>query len=371
MRLVLLILVPLAACGDQATQDPAPSDRGLPEASSKDQGPTMEELEGLKLPGSVTAIADEPGRNDFRPAIRIMQDGSIWSDNSHALGRFPEASWPAKVDLQLHGQADSNGLEAVGNYLARMARLMELRTLGGELPPSKLENLTSLFEGIGTEELVTEEVEAPEVVEFAQTNLKNDPLLIRADEFSPFKYTQKIMEQCCAQNVQIWKLQLATADEKLLRVYLPKDFALWDEEIRQVSIVIEVTNEGTKLDEKGTRAYDPAQDLRFTYDSTRQLSYQVTSGWFSEEPVLMDVEIGEDGEVVTLVEGGESTSDEDERISTLTALREQLQELKRANEGAQVLIDARPGTVTQDVVDVFDAVLTTGFEQITFAGSME
>ena len=331
MRLALL-LVPLAACSDQATQDPVPLDRTAPETFQEGQGPTLEELEGLALPDSVTAMADEPGGNEFRPAVRVMQDGSIWSDNSHALGRSPAESWPDKVDSQLYGPTDSNDLEALGRYLARMARLMELRAPAGGQTSSKL---------------------------------KIDPLLIRADQLSPFRSTQKLMEQCCAPDVQIWRLQLATAEGKLLRVYIPKDFGVWGEDRMQVSIAIEVVHEGNRLDEGGTRAYDPTLDQRFTYDGTRQLSYQVASGvaGWEEEVVLEEVE--GDGAEATSVEP------EEEGTSSLAVLREQLVELDEANGKVEVVIDAGPGTVTQDVVDVLDAVMAAGFEQVTFAGPKE
>ena len=39
-----------------------------------------------------------------------------------------------------------------------------------------------------------------------------DPILIRADQSTPFEYIQKIMEQCGRQGIQIWKLELAAGE---------------------------------------------------------------------------------------------------------------------------------------------------------------
>jgi hypothetical protein len=50
---------------------------------------------------------------------------------------------------------------------------------------------------------------------------RNDPnsipgeaLLVRADQFSAFKHTQKVMEQCGYKGIQIWKLQLAASESE-------------------------------------------------------------------------------------------------------------------------------------------------------------
>ena len=133
----------------------------------------------------------------------------------------------------------------------------------------------------------------------------------------------------------------------------------------QVSIAIDDVQDVNRLDEGGTRAYDPTLDQRFTYDGTRQHSYQVArgvAGW-EEEVVLEEVE--GDGAEATSVEP------EEEGTSSLAVLREQLVELDEANGKVEVVIDAGPGTVTQDVVDVLDAVMAAGVEQVTFAGPKE
>ena len=39
----------------------------------------------------------------------------------------------------------------------------------------------------------------------------DEPVLIRADQVTPFKYVQYIMERCGQDGTQIWKLQLAVS----------------------------------------------------------------------------------------------------------------------------------------------------------------
>jgi biopolymer transport protein ExbD len=48
--------------------------------------------------------------------------------------------------------------------------------------------------------------------EMLQKELPDDPILIRADRNTPFKYVQKIMEVCTRENVLIWRVQLAASE---------------------------------------------------------------------------------------------------------------------------------------------------------------
>ncbi len=43
--------------------------------------------------------------------------------------------------------------------------------------------------------------------------LPDDPVLIRADRNTPFKYIQKLMEICTREGIQIWKVQLAASED--------------------------------------------------------------------------------------------------------------------------------------------------------------
>ncbi|MFK5955222.1 MAG: biopolymer transporter ExbD [Planctomycetota bacterium] len=43
--------------------------------------------------------------------------------------------------------------------------------------------------------------------------LPDDPVLLRADRNTPFKYLQKIMEVCTRENILIWKVQFAASED--------------------------------------------------------------------------------------------------------------------------------------------------------------
>jgi biopolymer transport protein ExbD len=119
---------------------------------------TQQELEDLVLPVAVEAVEDKPNPEERRPIVNIRQDGTI------VVKR--EEIYSPEVD-------DYAALEA---YLHDMAQLMDR-----EVP----EGLT---------------LEVPD-----------EPVLIRADENTPFKMVQKIMELCGKKGIQIWKVELAAA----------------------------------------------------------------------------------------------------------------------------------------------------------------
>lgn len=49
--------------------------------------------------------------------------------------------------------------------------------------------------------------------EMLGVDLPDDPVLIRADRNTPFKYIQKIMEVCTREGIMIWKVQLAASED--------------------------------------------------------------------------------------------------------------------------------------------------------------
>ena len=48
--------------------------------------------------------------------------------------------------------------------------------------------------------------------ETVKRELPDEPVLIRADQNTPFKFVQKLMELCGKQTISIWKLQLAAKE---------------------------------------------------------------------------------------------------------------------------------------------------------------
>ena len=119
---------------------------------------TQQELEDLVLPVAEEAVEDKPNPDEKRPIVNIKQDGEIIVRRESIYS--PE-------------QDDYTELEA---YLSDMAQLMDKDTP----------------EGLN--------VEVPD-----------EPVLIRADENTPFKMVQKIMEICGKKGIQIWKVELAAA----------------------------------------------------------------------------------------------------------------------------------------------------------------
>lgn len=119
---------------------------------------TQADLEDLKLPEAIHATADKPKPDEFRPIVNIKVDGSIL----------------VKRKL-LYDPENGDGYLELREYLATVARRMK-KDDAGVLP--------------------------------------DEPLLIRADMNTDFKYIQKVMEQCGQSGIQIWKVQLAAAEAK-------------------------------------------------------------------------------------------------------------------------------------------------------------
>ena len=119
---------------------------------------SQKELEDLKLPIAVMATEDKPNPDDRRPILNIRQDGTVIVQRE------------VKYDPEL------NDYSALEIYLSQKAGFME-----------------KVFD------------------EKLKINLPDDPILIRADENTPFKMIQKIMLLCGQQGIQIWKVQLAAA----------------------------------------------------------------------------------------------------------------------------------------------------------------
>ena len=124
---------------------------------------SQKELETLILPVAVTASPDKPDPTEIRPVVNIVSDGSIY-----VMGEL-------KYDPQ-----NDDGYLQVKAYLQQQARLMPMEPVDEDKPGGP---------------------KAP-----------GNPLLIRADQSTPFKHIQKVMEMCGLEGIQIWKVQLAAAE---------------------------------------------------------------------------------------------------------------------------------------------------------------
>jgi len=121
---------------------------------------SQSDLEELKLPVAKNAVQDKPDPKVVRPVLNILPDGTM-------ITKRRELYDPEKDEMT-----------EVERYLSDQARQM----------PQKKDP------DVGIE-------------------LPDNPLLIRADKNTEFKYIQKIMEVCGKKGIQIWKLQLAASED--------------------------------------------------------------------------------------------------------------------------------------------------------------
>ncbi len=118
------------------------------------------DLEQVYLPKAEVAAADKPDPREIRPVVNITSDGRI-------LVKRVVYYDPLKDD----------NYQKLEEYLAGVARVMPTEPLDKKNPGS------------------------PKV--------RANPLLIRADQSTPAKYIQRVMEICGSHGIQIWKVELA------------------------------------------------------------------------------------------------------------------------------------------------------------------
>ena len=126
---------------------------------------TQQELEDIKLPVAQTCVPDKPDPKVKRPIVNINAEGLM-------------VAWGNVIF-----DPEVEDLRPLEGYLADRARFMKKEGFNPDLP-------------IGP----------------SNPPLPADPLLIRADENTPFKYVQKIMEVCGKTGIQIWKIEIAAAE---------------------------------------------------------------------------------------------------------------------------------------------------------------
>lgn len=122
---------------------------------------TQQDLEELQLPPAMSAVEDKPDPKVVRPIINIPQSGRMI----------------VKRDVKYDPELDGDDLTELERYLANQANLM----------PKKLDP------DVGME-------------------LPDNPLMIRADEYTEFKFIQRVMEICGKEGIRIWKLELGAAE---------------------------------------------------------------------------------------------------------------------------------------------------------------
>jgi biopolymer transport protein ExbD len=132
---------------------------------------TQQELEDLKLPVAQKAGKDEPPPG--RPILNVMDDGSIiWKKKIlYEPGMQPQGTDPIRK-----GRPD---------YYWKLAETMRIEFI----PWMETDYDANL-----------------------KKDLPDEPILIRADRNTPFKFIQRIMEVCSREGIYIWKVQLAASE---------------------------------------------------------------------------------------------------------------------------------------------------------------
>ena len=125
---------------------------------------SQQDLEDLTLPIAINASPDKPDPNEWRPVLNIAIDGTI------------------KIKREIvHNPEASDDFKALKEWMAIAAKRMEKAHFDKDA---------------GTGPMIPDE-----------------PLLIRADQNTPFKFVQKVMEFCGLEGIQIWKVQLAASED--------------------------------------------------------------------------------------------------------------------------------------------------------------
>lgn len=126
---------------------------------------TQKELEELVLPPAHAAVEDKPDPEVVRPIINILANGEIY----------------VKGTIYYDPENDDQ-YKQLEDYLSDQARKMPKEHVTEDDPSSPM---------------------APA-----------NPMLVRADQSTPFHYIQKVMELCGKKGIQIWKIELAATDDE-------------------------------------------------------------------------------------------------------------------------------------------------------------
>jgi hypothetical protein len=184
--------------------------------------------------------------------------------------------------------------------------------------------------------------------------LPRDPVYLGADQGRPFRDVQEVMEICGLLDIGLWNLslQLQRRDGTSVGFATPLPFPSTAElDASMVRLVIQVEEEGERIDARTGEAWSGAGPYEF---GERRLSYHLTH-WVRPDP---------QGSLLAK-----------RPQSTLKLVSASLDDLGHALEfacqlspQARVLIDPKPGTVYQDVVEVLELV-EPRFGQVVFTGA--
>ena len=161
---------------------------------------SQKDLEELKLPIAMEAGQDEPPEN--RPILNVR-----W----FPAGGVPDSvirQYQEDMGIQIPANEEWSDIVWRGNIL-----YYPYKATNGRTDPIRKGRPDHYWELEDKMKYVWLPTFAYEWDETLQKDLPDDPILIRADRNTPFKYIQKIMEVCTREDVFIWKVQLAASED--------------------------------------------------------------------------------------------------------------------------------------------------------------
>jgi|FLOH01.1.fsa_nt_gi biopolymer transport protein ExbD len=160
---------------------------------------SQKDLEELKLPIAMEAGHDEPPEN--RPVLNVR-----W----FPAGGVPDSVIAHYKELGIGIPSDQEWSDIVWKRNILYYPFMDTKGLTDPIRKGRPDYYWKLAE---TMRLVWVPEMATKMDDKLKRILPDDPILIRADRNTPFKYIQKIMEVCTREGIQIWKVQLAASED--------------------------------------------------------------------------------------------------------------------------------------------------------------
>ena len=160
---------------------------------------SQKDLEELKLPIAMMAGHDEPPEN--RPVLNVR-----W----FPAGGIPDSVIAHYTEL---GIGIPPGEEWSDIVWKRQILYYPFMDTQGRMDPIRKNRPDYYWKLAQTMEVDWVPVMEKKMDDTLKRMLPDDPVLIRADRNTPFKYIQKIMEVCTREGVQIWKVQLAASED--------------------------------------------------------------------------------------------------------------------------------------------------------------
>lgn len=161
---------------------------------------SQKDLEELKLPIAMEAGQDEPPEN--RPVLNVR-----W---------FPAGGVPKAVVERYYeelGITIPTDMEWSDIVWKRNILYYPFMDTEGRTDPIRKGRPDYYWKLAETMKLVWRPHMEMKMDDKLKKMLPDDPILLRADRNTPFKYLQKIMEVCTREGILIWKVQLAASED--------------------------------------------------------------------------------------------------------------------------------------------------------------